>query len=66
MFQQIFREFIFTYGETLTISSRGVFPFAIFALPMSNLFMLGKEELFMKSPKLKNHVYNNQLKSKNF
>ena len=52
-FWQIFCEFffIFAYDQTVTISSRLIFAFAIFALFNSTVLMVWKEELFMISPK---------------
>ena len=43
--------FIFAYDQTVTISSRLIFAFAIFALFISTVLMVWKEELFMISPK---------------
>ena len=51
-FWQILRGFIFAYAETVTISSRLIFPFAISVLDLSNVLMVRKEELFIKLPKL--------------
>ena len=45
--------FINAYGKILTILSRLIFAFAIFELLVSNVLMVGEEELFMKSPKLR-------------
>ena len=57
----------FPYDETVTIPSRLIFDFAIFELHISNMLMVQKEELFIKSPKLQiNHAHNNKLKSRRF
>ena len=45
--------FFFAYDETVTIPSRLIFAFAIFALHISNMLMVQKEELSIKSPKLR-------------
>ena len=66
-FWQIFRRLSFAYDETVTFPSRLIFAFAIFALHISNMLMVQKEELFIKSPKLQiNHAHNNKLKSRSF
>ena len=65
-FWQIFRGHLFAYDETVTIPSRLIFTFAIFALHIYTL-IVQKEELFIKSPKLQiNHTHNNKLKSRSF
>ena len=48
-----FLGFIIAYGKILTLLSRLIFAFAIFELLISNVLMVGEEELFMKSPKLR-------------
>ena len=40
------------YDETVTISNRLIFAFAISELLISNVLMEWEEELFIKSPKL--------------
>ena len=51
-FWQIFRGFILAYDETATILSQLIFAFAKTVLLISNVLMMRKEELFIKSPKL--------------
>ena len=52
MFWEIFRGFIFAYDETVTILIRLIFAFAKSVLLTSNVLMVWKEELYIKSPKL--------------
>ena len=66
-FWQIFRGIFFTYDEAVTIASRLIFAFAIFALHISNILMVQNEELFIKSPKLQlNHAHSSKIKSRSF
>ena len=68
-FWEIIRGFsvFFAYDETVTIPSRFIFTFAIFALHTCNMLMERKEELFITLPKLQiNHARNNKLKSRSF
>ena len=59
--------FFFAYDETVTIPSRLNFDFALFALHISNMLIVQKEEQFIKSPKFQtNHAHNNKLKSRSF
>ena len=59
--------FFFAYDETVTIVNRPIFAFAIFALHISNMLMVQKEQLFIKSPKLQiSHPHYNKLKSRSF
>ena len=51
-FLQIFRGFILAYDETVTILNRLIFGLAKSVLLISNVLMVRKEELFIKSPKL--------------
>ena len=51
-FWQIFRGFILAYDETVTILSRLIFAFATSVLFISNVLMVRKEVLIIKSPKL--------------
>ena len=60
------RTFFFAYDETVTIPSRLILAFDIFALHISNMLIVQKDELFIKSPKLQVMVYNNKLKSRSF
>ena len=58
---------IFCLWWNCNYSERLIFVFAIFALHISNMLMVQKEELFIKSPKLQiNHAHNNKLKSRSF
>ena len=60
-------DFFFPYDETVTITSRLIFAFAIFALHISNILMVQNEELFIKSPKLQlNHAHCSKIKSRSF
>ena len=60
-------DLFFAYDETVTIPSRLIFAFAMFALHISNMLIVWKEELFIKSPKLQiNHAHDNKLKSRSF
>ena len=62
-----FQVFFFAYDETVTIPSRLNFDFAIFALHISTMLIVQKEEQFIKSPKFQtNHAHNNKLKSRSF
>ena len=66
-FWQIFPGyFLFTYDETVTIPSRLIFAFAIFELYISNMLIVKKGKLFIKSPKLQINHFNNKLKSRSF
>ena len=62
-FWKIFRGFILAYDQTVTILSRLTFVFAESVLLISNVLMVRKEELFIKSI---NHVHNNKLKTRSF
>ena len=66
-FGKYFVDFFFPYDETVTIASRLIFAFAIFALHISNILMVQNEELFIKSPKLQlNHAHCSKIKSRSF
>ena len=66
-FWQIFCGYFFAYHEAVTIPSRLIFAFAIFALHTSTILMVQKEELSTKSSELlKKHAHDNKLKSRGF
>ena len=63
-FRQIFRGLFFCLWWNWNYPSRFIFAFA---LRISNMLIVQKEELFIKSPNLQvNHAHNNKLKSRSF
>ena len=56
-FWQILRGFILAYDETVTILSQLIFAFAKSVLLISNVLMVRKKLLFIKSPKLQQTMF---------